>query len=205
MIRGKRLPAAGGGWQRGHSARRLQGRRGDQMAAQAARGRHPFRHHHPERRTGRRDRNARQDLGREDRQVRGLAEICRRARRAVRPIAARMQQRVWPTIQADAWMLHAAGRTKMSPDEARNPEALTRMSQEWRAIGSRAIRATLNTGEPACNSWTTSRHRGSSSSPVSAGSRWALPSSTARGWTASRTSTSTPIPLPAWCPACSAR
>jgi tripartite-type tricarboxylate transporter receptor subunit TctC len=28
------------------------------------------------------------------------------------------QQRVWPTIQADAWMLHAAGRTKMSPDEA---------------------------------------------------------------------------------------
>lgn len=27
------------------------------------------------------------------------------------------QKRVWPTIQADAWMLHAAGRTKMSPEE----------------------------------------------------------------------------------------
>jgi tripartite-type tricarboxylate transporter receptor subunit TctC len=26
------------------------------------------------------------------------------------------QKRVWPTIQADAWMLHAAGRTKMAPD-----------------------------------------------------------------------------------------
>ena len=32
------------------------------------------------------------------------------------------QQRVWPTIQADAWMLHAAGRTKMSPDEAGIPK-----------------------------------------------------------------------------------
>ena len=27
------------------------------------------------------------------------------------------QKRVWPTVQADAWMLHAAGRTKMSPAE----------------------------------------------------------------------------------------
>jgi len=32
------------------------------------------------------------------------------------------QQRVWPTIQADAWMLHAAGRTKISPDEAGIPK-----------------------------------------------------------------------------------
>ena len=32
------------------------------------------------------------------------------------------QQRVWPTVQADAWMLHAAGRTKMSPDEAGIPK-----------------------------------------------------------------------------------
>jgi tripartite-type tricarboxylate transporter receptor subunit TctC len=32
------------------------------------------------------------------------------------------QQRVWPTIQADAWMLHAAGRTKMSPEEAGIPK-----------------------------------------------------------------------------------
>ena len=32
------------------------------------------------------------------------------------------QQRVLPTIQADAWMLHAAGRTKMSPDEAGIPK-----------------------------------------------------------------------------------
>ena len=32
------------------------------------------------------------------------------------------QQRVWPTIQADAWMLHAAGRTKMSPDKAGIPK-----------------------------------------------------------------------------------
>jgi putative tricarboxylic transport membrane protein len=32
------------------------------------------------------------------------------------------QTRVWPTIQADAWMLHAAGRTKMSPEEAGIPK-----------------------------------------------------------------------------------
>jgi tripartite-type tricarboxylate transporter receptor subunit TctC len=32
------------------------------------------------------------------------------------------QKRVWPTIQADAWMLHAAGRTKMSPEEAGIPK-----------------------------------------------------------------------------------
>jgi tripartite-type tricarboxylate transporter receptor subunit TctC len=32
------------------------------------------------------------------------------------------QQRVWPTIQADAWMLHAAGRTKMWPEEAGIPK-----------------------------------------------------------------------------------
>jgi tripartite-type tricarboxylate transporter receptor subunit TctC len=32
------------------------------------------------------------------------------------------QKRVWPTIQADAWMLHAAGRTKMSPDSVGIPK-----------------------------------------------------------------------------------
>jgi len=32
------------------------------------------------------------------------------------------QKRVWPTIQADAWMLHAAGRTKMSPDQVGIPK-----------------------------------------------------------------------------------
>jgi hypothetical protein len=32
------------------------------------------------------------------------------------------QKRVWPTIQADAWMLHAAGRTKMSPEELGIPK-----------------------------------------------------------------------------------
>lgn len=29
---------------------------------------------------------------------------------------AEAQKAVWPTIQADAWMMHAAGRTKMAPD-----------------------------------------------------------------------------------------
>jgi tripartite-type tricarboxylate transporter receptor subunit TctC len=32
------------------------------------------------------------------------------------------QKLVWPTIQADAWMLHAAGRTKMSPDTLNIPK-----------------------------------------------------------------------------------
>jgi hypothetical protein len=32
------------------------------------------------------------------------------------------QKRVWPTVQADAWMLHAAGRTKMSPEDAGIPK-----------------------------------------------------------------------------------
>jgi hypothetical protein len=32
------------------------------------------------------------------------------------------QKQVWPTVQADAWMLHAAGRTKMSPEAAGIPK-----------------------------------------------------------------------------------
>ncbi len=32
------------------------------------------------------------------------------------------QNRVWPTIVADAWMLHAAGRTKMSPETVGIPK-----------------------------------------------------------------------------------
>ena len=32
------------------------------------------------------------------------------------------QKRVWPTVQADAWMLHAAGRTKMSPEDLGIPK-----------------------------------------------------------------------------------
>jgi tripartite-type tricarboxylate transporter receptor subunit TctC len=32
------------------------------------------------------------------------------------------QKRVWPTVQTDAWMLHAAGRTKMSPEELGIPK-----------------------------------------------------------------------------------
>ena len=65
------------------------------------------------------DGDAREDLGREDQQVGGAAEIRdASAARCSRPIHGDdAQKRVWPTVQADAWMLHAAGRTKMSPEE----------------------------------------------------------------------------------------
>ena len=155
----------------------------------------------------RRGRDAREDLGRKDQQVRGLQKYAAERGALFTPFYGEdAQKRVWPTVQADAWMLHAAGRTKMSPEkpESRSPDARCRRVRARSVRAPSAPRSTRANqrailGQPAVAA-------GRALLAVSAGSRWARPSSTARGrWTASRTSTSIPIPLPAWCPACSAR